>query len=131
GTLHRWGGPRRSCAVFGTSPVRQSSLRPTVISWGLAQGIPHEFAWPGTRDPTPHLAAPAGIAFMRELGVERVQRYNHELACEAGRELTRALETHLLAPESMIGTMGTVPLPSPFRPTPHAPPNLPPPPPFL
>lgn len=114
GNLHKWAWAPRSCGVLWASPARQESLRPTVISWGLDQGFTQEFDWPGTRDPTPHLAAPAGIAFMRELGVERVQRYNHELACEAGRELTGVLETHLLAPESMIGTMVTVPLPSRF-----------------
>jgi isopenicillin-N epimerase len=114
GNFHKWGWSPRSSALLWTSPDRQSSLRPTVISWGLDQGITHEFDWPGTRDPTPHLAAPAGIAFMRELGVERVQRYNHELAWSAGRELSRRLDVKLIAPEEMIGTMITVPLPSRF-----------------
>ena len=118
GNLHKWGWSPRSCAVLWTSPVRQASLRPTVISWGLDQGITHEFDWPGTRDPTPHLAALAGIAFMRELGVERVQRYNHELAWNAGRELSRKLGVKLLAPEEMIGTMITLVLPPRFGSTP-------------
>jgi isopenicillin-N epimerase len=118
GNLHKWAWAPRSCGVLWASPARQESLRPTVISWGLDQGFTQEFDWPGTRDPTPHLAAPAGVAFMRELGVERVQSYNHELACQAGRELTHALQTRLLAPESMIGTMVTVPLPSRFGSTP-------------
>jgi isopenicillin-N epimerase len=51
---------------------------------------------------------------MRELGVERVQRYNHELAWNAGRELSRKLGVKLLAPEGMIGTMITLPLPPRF-----------------
>jgi isopenicillin-N epimerase len=114
GNLHKWAWSPRSCGFLWASPARQQSLRPTVISWGLDQGFTHEFDWPGTRDPTPHLAAPAGIAFMRELGVDRVQRYNHELAWQAGLELTRHLDARLLAPESMIGTMVTVSLPARF-----------------
>ena len=70
-----------------------------------------EFDWPGTRDPTPHLAAPAGIAFMRELGVKKVQDYNHDLACNAGRELAAHWKSRVVCPEEMIGPMIAVPLP--------------------
>jgi isopenicillin-N epimerase len=114
GNLHKWGWSPRSSAVLWTSASWQPSLRPTVISWGLDQGMTQEFDWPGTRDPTPHLAAPAGIAFMRELGIDRVQRYNHELAWHAGREIAKCFAVKLLGPEEMIGTMVTVPLPSHF-----------------
>lgn len=119
GNLHKWGWSPRSSGILWVSPARQSSLRPTVISWGLDQGMTSEFDWPGTRDPTPHLAAPAGIAFMRELGVERVQRYNHDLAWAAGRRLAGQLGTHLLGPQEMIGTMITLPLPPRFGSTPE------------
>jgi isopenicillin-N epimerase len=119
GNLHKWGWSARSSAILWTSPGWQSSLRPAVISWGLDHGMTNEFDWPGTRDVTPHLTAPAGIAFMRELGVERVQRYNHELACSAGMELTKMLNARLLGPQSMIGTMITVPLPDRFGSTPE------------
>src|SRR5215813_10523190 len=114
GNLHKWAWSPRSSGVLWTSAAWQPSLRPTVVSWGLDQGMTQEFDWPGTRDPTPHLAAPAGIAFMRELGIERVQRYNHELAWNAGRELSRRLGVKLLAPEEMIGTMITLALPPRF-----------------
>ena len=118
GNLHKWAWSPRSSGVLWTSAAWQPSLRPTVISWGLDQGMTQEFDWPGTRDPTPHLAAPAGIAFMRELGVNRVQRYNHELTWHAGRELANRFDVKLLGPESMVGTMVTVPLPPHFGSTP-------------
>ncbi len=118
GNLHKWAWSPRSSAVLWANPARQPSLRPAVISWGLDQGMTQEFDWPGTRDPTPHLAAPAGIAFMRELGVDRVQRYNHDLALFAGRELARHFGVKLLGPGDMIGTMVTVPLPAQFGSTP-------------
>ncbi len=97
--------------MLWTSPEKQASLHHTVISWGLDEGIQQEFDWPGTRDPTPHLAAPAGIAFMRELGVADVQRYNHDLAWSAGQAMSTHWGVNLLGPEEMIGTMVTVPLP--------------------
>jgi isopenicillin-N epimerase len=114
GNLHKWAWSPRSSGVLWTDPKHQPFLHPNVISWGLDAGMTEEFDWPGTRDPTPHLAAPAGIAFMEELGVKNVQRYNHELAYNAGREMASYWKTGLLAGEEMIGTMVTVPLPERF-----------------
>ena len=114
GNLHKWAWSPRSCGVLWTVPSRQAELHHPVISWGLDQGIAAEFDWPGTRDPTPHLAAPAGIQFMRELGVADVQRYNHELAFNAGVAMAAHWSTSLLGPREMIGTMVCVPLPERF-----------------
>jgi isopenicillin-N epimerase len=114
GNLHKWAWSPRSSGILWTNPERQASLHHTVISWGLDQGIAAEFDWPGTRDPTPHLCAPVGIAFMRELGVEKVQRYNHELAWDGGREMGRRWKSKLDTPEELIGTMISVGVPEKF-----------------
>ena len=111
GNLHKWAWSPRSSGVLWTNPARQASLHHTVISWGLDQGITQEFDWPGTRDPTPHLCAPEGIAYMLELGVDSVQRYNHELAWNAGQELGAHWNSSIVAPKEMIGTMVSLPLP--------------------
>jgi isopenicillin-N epimerase len=111
GNLHKWAWSPRSSGILWTALDRQSSLHHPVVSWGLDQGMAEEFDWPGTRDPTPHLAAPAGMAFMRELGVDRVHRYNHELACHAAREMTARWGSQMFVPEEMMGTMVAVPLP--------------------
>jgi len=111
GNLHKWAWSPRSSGVLWANPDQQTSLHHTVISWGLDQGIIPEFDWPGTRDPTPHLCAPAGIAYMRELGIEAVQRYNHELAWNAGREMAGRFKSKVHASEEMIGTMISVALP--------------------
>lgn len=109
--LHKWAWTPRSCGFLWATPERQKSLHPTVISWGLDQTFTAEFDLLGTRDPTAQLAAPAAIGFMKELGIEDVQRYNHELVWEAARLLTQRWKTELPMPESMVGTMATVPLP--------------------
>jgi isopenicillin-N epimerase len=114
GNLHKWAWSPRSSGVLWTAPSRQAELHHTVISWGLDQGIAAEFDWPGTRDPTPHLAAPAGIGFMRELGVAEVQGYNHELAYHAGIAMAEHWSSSLLGPKEMIGAMACVPLPERF-----------------
>jgi isopenicillin-N epimerase len=85
-----------------------------VISWGLDQGFTAEFDLVGTRDPSAHLAAPAAIAMLRELGFDAVRRYNHDLAWSAAKMLAAHWGTPFTTPESMIAVMATVPLPERF-----------------
>jgi isopenicillin-N epimerase len=116
--LHKWAHAPRSCGILWAHPNRQAGLHPPVISWGLDQGFTAEFDWVGTRDPTPWLAAPAGIAFMEELGVAAVRQYNHDLAWRAARELTARWKTVLERDEASAGSMVTLPLPEPLGSTP-------------
>ena len=111
GNLHKWMWVPRSSGILWTSPARQKSLHAAVISWGLDCGFHAEFDLPGTRDPSPHLSAPAAIAFMRELGVDAVRGYNHALAWDGARLLADRWGTDFSTPESFIGTMATVALP--------------------
>jgi isopenicillin-N epimerase len=109
--LHKWAWAPRSCGILWAARERQESLHPVVISWGLHEGYTRAFDWVGTRDPSAWLAAPEGIAFMRELGTEAVQRWNHDLAWQAAQLLGRAWDTKPVIDEWSTGTMATVPLP--------------------
>lgn len=111
GNLHKWAMSPRSCAILWASPERQTGLHPTVISWGLDQGFSREFDWVGTYDPSAYLAAPEGVAFMEDMGLEAMRTHNHNLAWQAVQLLTKRWETHLETPESMVGCMVTIPLP--------------------
>jgi len=110
-TLHKWTFTPRSCGFLWVSPARRDGLHPRVISWGLGQGMHEEFDLVGTRDPSAYLTAPDAIAWMRKEGVQAIQAYNHRLAWEAAQVLTRRWGTSFSAPESMIGTMASIPLP--------------------
>jgi isopenicillin-N epimerase len=111
GNLHKWLWVPRSSGVLWASPARQQSLHSSVISWGLDRGFQAEFDMPGTRDPSPHLSAPAAIAFMHQLGVDAVRQYNHALAWNGARRLAERWGTDFVTPEALIGTMATVMLP--------------------
>jgi isopenicillin-N epimerase len=109
--LHKWAQAPRSCGLLWAHPSRQANLHPAVISWGLDQGFVAEFDWVGTRDPTPWLAAPAGLAFLNELGFESVRRYNHDLAWRAACVLSRRWGAELGFSEPDVACMATIPLP--------------------
>jgi isopenicillin-N epimerase len=109
--LHKSAFVPRSSGFLWAPPERQVGLHPAVISWGLDQGFTAEFDLVGTRDPSPHLAAPAAFAFIDTLGRERMQAHNHELAWSGAHRLARAWGTQVDVPEALIGSMATVPLP--------------------
>jgi isopenicillin-N epimerase len=117
--LHKWMWVPRSSGILWASPERQSDLHPPVISWGLDQGFTAEFDLPGTRDPSPHLTAPAAIAMMEELGVAAVRHYNHGLAWNGAQLLADRWGTDFVTPEALIGTMATVALPGALGRTPE------------
>ena len=112
GNLHKWMWVPRSSGILWAAPEQQASINPPVISWGLDQGFATTFDMPGTRDPSPHLAAPAAIALFEAWGAEAVRGYNRTLALEAARLLTAAWDTTFETPADMIGTMVTVTLPA-------------------
>ena len=110
--LHKWAMAPRSSAFLWAAPDRQVDLHPTVISWGYDQGFHAEFDLVGTRDPTPWLAAPAGLAFLDSLGLDALRAWNHALVWDAARMLSDRWRVPLPADESMVGPMVTVQLPS-------------------
>ncbi len=107
--LHKWAFAPRSCGVLWAAPHRRVGLHPPVISWGVTgDDWLAEFDWTGTRDPTPWLAAPAGIAFARDtLGLDAMRAHNHRLAWDGATGLARRWNRSWTTPESMIGCMAT------------------------
>ena len=111
GNFHKWGWAPRSSAFLWASKENQSGLHPVVISWGLDHGFTAEFDWVGTRDPSPFLAAPEGVVFMNELGIDAIRTYNHELVWKGANLICDRVGTKFEIPETMVGCMATIPLP--------------------
>ena len=110
--LHKWACAPRSCGILWARPDRQADLHPPVISWGVGQGFVAEFDWVGTRDPSPWLASPEGVAYLEDLGIAEVARHNHQLAWDGAQFLADRMDTTLGYGERDIGFMATVPLPA-------------------
>jgi isopenicillin-N epimerase len=110
--LHKWACSPRSCGFLWAAPHRQRDLHPPVISWGLDQGFTAEFDWVGTRDASAWLAAPEGLAFLRDLGLDAVWQHNHGLAWQGAQLLAERWGTTLGFRDTDIGFMATVPMPA-------------------
>jgi isopenicillin-N epimerase len=112
--LHKWAFSPRSCAVLWAAPARREGLHPTVVSWGYGLGWHTEFDWVGTRDPSPFLCAPAGLAFIDEAlgGREALWAHNHALAWRAATGLAARWGLPWVTPREAVGSLVSVPLPA-------------------
>jgi isopenicillin-N epimerase len=110
--LHKWAHAPRGCGLLWVAPNWQDVVRSPVVSWGHNHGYREEFEHTATFDPTGCLAAPEGIALLREWGFEECVTYQHNLAWDAAQMLGDRWGTPFTIPRAMIGAMATVPVPA-------------------
>ena len=117
GNCHKWLMAPRGCGFLWAGPEAQALVHPLAISHGYGGGFIAEFDWTGTRDPTPYLSVPAGIAFHQRLGATALMARNTALAGEAARLLAGAWNTQVLAPAEAFAAMAVVRMPLAEAPT--------------
>ena len=121
GNCHKWMCAPKGSAFLYIREDRRQAVYPAVISHGYNGAWPAEgghlhtqFDWTGTDDPTAWLAVPDALNAVGGLqpdGWDGVRRTNREL-CLAGRDiLIDSLGICQPAPDNMIGSIASVPLP--------------------
>ena len=120
GNCHKWMCAPKSVALLHVREDKVDEVRPAVISHGANAPLGdrtrfrHEFDWTGTVDVTPYLCIPDAIRFLRETlpgGVKAIRDHNRALALRARDRLCDALGIDAPAPDEMIGSLVSVPLP--------------------
>lgn len=120
GNLHKWVCAPKGAAFLWTREDRREGTLPPVISHGWnthREGSTryHDFFdWTGTFDPTAWLSVPQAIRFLDELhpdGWPGIRRDNRDKVVTARRWLADELSVRPPCPESMLGSMASLPLP--------------------
>lgn len=120
GNCHKWLCGCKGSAFLWANPESQlarDDVHPPVISHFLDSDWPAEFDYIGTRDYSPWLAVPEALAFLRALGVDRLLEHNRKLVREGARLLEETLGISPAAPDSMLGSIITLPWPGPEEPS--------------
>jgi isopenicillin-N epimerase len=116
---HKWICAPKGVGFLWVREDRRRDVRPAVISHGANAPVPAErrfgieFFWMGTSDITPALSVPAALRFLAELlpgGAAALRARNRELALAGRRTVAEALGVPLPCPDSMIGSMASLPV---------------------
>lgn len=113
GNLHKWAAAPKGTGFLWVHPDKQPQIHPLIVSHHYGEGFVPEFGWQGTRDLASWLSAPRGLAFMSDLGWDRVMAHNHQLAAWAHQMLCHRLGVDPISPPdgSLLGSMATLRLP--------------------
>jgi isopenicillin-N epimerase len=120
GNAHKWLCAPKGAAFLWVRDDRLERIHPTVVSHGAndqrtdRSRFRLEFDWVGTADPTPALTIPAAIEWVAGLepgGWPAVMAANHALALDARDRLVTALGAPMPAPDELLGSMVSVPVP--------------------
>jgi isopenicillin-N epimerase len=120
GNLHKWVCAPKGAAFLHVRRDRQKGFHPLVVSHGANSERTNrsrfrlEADWTGTRDPSAWLAVPAALDLLGGLltgGWPAVRLRNRDLARRARDLLCAALAIASPAPDAMLGSMASVPLP--------------------
>jgi isopenicillin-N epimerase len=121
GNCHKWMNAPKSVAFLWVRPELQKEVRPACISHGANSERSDrsryllEFYWTGTADPTAALSVPAAIQFVEDLlpgGWPALRERNRKLALDARALLLQSLGMPAPVPDSMIGSLVSLPLPA-------------------
>jgi isopenicillin-N epimerase len=126
--FHKWACAPKGAGMLWVRSELHHQIHPSVVSHGFSEPEPKRFRamfdWTGTSDPTAWMCIEKSLQFMGGLlpgGWPRLREENRRLALRARDILCSALRQPAPAPDDLIGSMATVPLPAAVNPPPSGP----------
>ena len=127
GNCHKWICAPKSAGLLYVRQDKQRDIHPLSISHGAnsprtdRSRFQIEFGWMGTRDPTPALSVPFVINYLNDIvpgGWPALMDRNRQLALTARRTYCDSYNAPMPSPDSMIGSLVSIPIQSSCAPKP-------------
>jgi len=124
GNLHKWVCAPKGAAFLWAREDKQGGLQPAVISHGNNtprtgySRFQDRFDWTGTFDPTSWFCVRDSLEWMGNLlpeGWPALRGHNHRLVVSARKRICERLDVPMPCPQTMLGSMATIPLPGYFQ----------------
>jgi isopenicillin-N epimerase len=126
--FHKWACAPKGAGILWVRSELHDQIHPSVVSHGYSEPAPRRFQamfdWTGTSDPTAWMSIAKALNFMGSLlrgGWPALREENRRLALHARDLLCKALDVSPPAPDAMIGSMASIPLPAAIDPPPSGP----------
>lgn len=114
GNLHKWAFAPKGCAALHVRRRWHDRVRaPTLTNGNVGTGLAAEFDYQGTRDPGTWLASGDALDWADRLGWERIWAHNRALRAELAATWCDAFGVAAPAPDDLLGTLATLPMPDP------------------
>ena len=125
-SCHKWLACPKGTGFIYASPNQHSGFKPMVLSCRVHETRPEraaylcDFDYTGTNDYTGNMVIPVAIEHMGAQlpgGWAQLRQRNHDLAIRGAELICSLLGSEQRVPESMIGTMVSIPIPGTCEPS--------------
>jgi isopenicillin-N epimerase len=120
---HKWLCSPKGAAFLHVAERHRDQMHAAVVSHGYNNGWPNSgsrfhalFDWTGTDDPSARLSVATALQVMDDhhpQGWEGIRQQNHRLVLEGRDIVAAAMQVAPPAPDSMIGSIAALPVPTP------------------
>ena len=122
GNCHKWICSPKGSALLHVREDRQKNFLPLTTGHSYDRPLEErkwsgQFFWPGTNDYSASICVADAIEYMGSMLQDwpTLRKHNHDLLIQGRNKILQALNAEAPAPDELLGSLSTIPLPIPYE----------------